>query len=216
MHSLIGLKDNHVYKKDVDDQFRDIFNSNQALTPDGGDLNRLRNEACYLMMNIHQKYLLFRVNNDHIQDFIDPFQINSDQIVNNASNCSSQLMSDDLSHNDDDSSCLPEDDDCSEIIVDDEQSNHHDTVGNTSTNHVNHVKYDVENTSMNHVDHVGDNICVRATSNFSIRDASVLEDTNKLLSPRDVIKYRLRNISEKPNPHQLLNFLIQAHLTRCP
>jgi hypothetical protein len=31
-----------------------------------------------------------------------------------------------------------------------------------------------------------------------MRDASVLEDTNKLLSPGDVIKYRLRNISEKP------------------
>ncbi len=31
-----------------------------------------------------------------------------------------------------------------------------------------------------------------------MRDASVLEDTNKLLSPGDVIKYRLRHISEKP------------------
>jgi hypothetical protein len=107
-------------------------------------------------------------------------------------------MSDDSSHNDDDSSWVPEDDDCSEIIVDDEQSNHHDTVGITSANHVNHIKYDVENTSTNHVDHVRDNIFVRSTSNFSMRDASVLEDTNKLLSPRDVIKYRLRNISEKP------------------
>jgi hypothetical protein len=107
-------------------------------------------------------------------------------------------MLDDLSHNDDDSTWVPEDDDCSEIIVDDEQSNHHDTVGNTSTKHVDHIKYDVENTSTNHVDHVGDNIFVQATSNFSMKDASVLEDTNKLLSPRDVIKYRLRNISEKP------------------
>jgi hypothetical protein len=160
VHSLIGLKDIHVSKKDVDDQFRDIFNSNQALMPEASDLNRLRNEACYLMMNIHQKYLLLRVNNDHIQDFIDPFQIDSDQIDDNASNDSSQLMSYDLSHNDDDSSWVPEDDDCSEIIVDDEQSNHHDTVGNTSRNHVNHIKDDVENTSTNHVDHVGDNIFV--------------------------------------------------------
>jgi hypothetical protein len=107
-------------------------------------------------------------------------------------------MSDDLSHNDNDSSWLLEDDDCSEIIVDDKQSNHHDTVENTSTNRVNHIEDDVENTSMNHVDHVGDNIFVQATLNFSMRDESVLEDTNKLLSPGDVIKYRLRNISEKP------------------
>jgi hypothetical protein len=145
VHSLIGLNDIHVSKKDMDDQFCDIFNSNQALTPEGGDLNHLRNEACYLMMNIHQKYLLLGVNNEHIQDFIDPFQIDSDQIDDYASNCSSQLMSDDLSHNYNDSSWVLEDDDCSEIIVDDEQSNHHDTVGNTNTNHVNHIKYDVEN-----------------------------------------------------------------------
>jgi hypothetical protein len=58
VHSLIGLKDIHVSKRDVDDQFHDIFSSNQQLMPEGGDLNRLRNEACYLMMNIHQKYLL--------------------------------------------------------------------------------------------------------------------------------------------------------------
>jgi hypothetical protein len=110
VHSLIGLKDIHVSKKDVDDQFCDIYNSNRVLTPEGGDLNRLRNEACYLMMNIHQKYLLLRVNDDHIQDFIDPFQIDSDKIDDNASNSSSQLMSNDLSLNDNDSSWVPEDD----------------------------------------------------------------------------------------------------------
>ncbi len=76
---------------------------------------------------------------------------------------------------------MPEEDDCSENIVDDEEFNNHDNIGNTSTNHV---------------DHVGDDIFVRATPNFSMRDASVLEDTNKLLSPVDVIKYRLRHISE--------------------
>jgi hypothetical protein len=107
----------------MDNQFRDIFNSNQALMPEGSYLSRLRNEACYLMMNIHQKYSLLRVNDDHIQDFIDPFQIESDQIDDNASNDSSQLMSDDLSHNDNDPSWVPEDDDCSEITVDNEQSN---------------------------------------------------------------------------------------------
>ncbi len=31
-----------------------------------------------------------------------------------------------------------------------------------------------------------------------MRDASVLEDKNKLLSPGDVIKYKLRHTSEKP------------------
>ncbi len=51
---------------------------------------------------------------------------------------------------------------------------------------------------MNHFDHVGDNIFVQATPNFSMRDSFVLEDTNKLLSPGDVIKYRLRHISGKP------------------
>jgi hypothetical protein len=92
-------------------------------------------------------------------------------------------MSDDLSQDDGDSSWVPEEDDCSENIVDDEQSYNHNNVGNTS---------------MNHFNHVGDNIFVRATPNFSMRDSSVLEDTNKLLSPGDVIKYRLRHISEKP------------------
>jgi hypothetical protein len=91
-------------------------------------------------------------------------------------------MSDDLSQDDSDSSWVPEEDDCSEIIVDDEQSYNHENVGNTS---------------MNYFNHVGDNIFVRATPNFSMRDSSVLEDTNKLLSPGDVIKYRLRHISEK-------------------
>jgi hypothetical protein len=92
-------------------------------------------------------------------------------------------MSDDSSQDDGDLSWVPEEDDRSEIFVDDEQSYNHDNFGNTS---------------MNHFDHVGDNIFVQATPNFSMRDSSVLEDTNKLLSPRDVIKYRLRRISEKP------------------
>jgi hypothetical protein len=52
VHSLIGLKDIHVSKRDVDDQFHDLFNSNQQIMPEGDDLNRLRNEACYIMMNI--------------------------------------------------------------------------------------------------------------------------------------------------------------------
>ncbi len=78
---------------------------------------------------------------------------------------------------------MPEDDECSGINGDDEQSNHRDTLKNTSTNHV---------------DHVRDNIFVRATPNFGMRDSSVLEDTNKLLCPGNVIKYRLRHISEKP------------------
>jgi hypothetical protein len=47
VHSLIGLKDIHVFKRDIDDQFDDLFNSNQHLMPEGGDLNCLRNEACY-------------------------------------------------------------------------------------------------------------------------------------------------------------------------
>ncbi len=58
IHSLFGLKDIHVSKRDMDNQFQDIFNSHQSLTLEGDDLNRLRNEACYLMGNIHQKYLL--------------------------------------------------------------------------------------------------------------------------------------------------------------
>ncbi len=57
VHSLIGLKGIHVPKRDVDNQFRDVYNSNQSHTLEGGDLNRLRDEACYLMVNIHQKYL---------------------------------------------------------------------------------------------------------------------------------------------------------------
>ncbi len=57
MHNLIGLKDIHVSKRDMDNQFWDIFNSNQSLMLEGGDLNRLRDEACYLMVNIHQKNL---------------------------------------------------------------------------------------------------------------------------------------------------------------
>ncbi len=179
----MGLKDIHVSKRDVENQFSDIFKSNPALTPEGADLNRLRNEACYLMLNIHQKYLLLQVNDNLIQDFNDPFQIKSGQVDDNASNGSSQLMSDVSSHNDDDSSWVPEDDDCSEIIDGDELSNHPDHTGKIGTNHV---------------DHVGDNIFVRETPNFSMRDASVLEDTNKLLSPGNVIKYRLRHISENP------------------
>ncbi len=35
VHSLIGLKDNHVSKRDVDNQFWDIFNSLSAV--DGRD-----------------------------------------------------------------------------------------------------------------------------------------------------------------------------------
>jgi hypothetical protein len=44
----------------------------------------------------------------------------------------------------------------------------------------------------------GTSFFVRATPNFGMRDASVLEDTNKPLCPGNVIKYRLRHISEKP------------------
>ncbi len=120
VYSLIGLKDIHVSKRDVDSPFRDIFNSNQSLTLEGGDLNHLRDEACYLMVNIHQKYLLVWVNNDHIQDFIDLFQLESDQLDDNATNGSSQIMSDDSSHNENDSTWVPEDDDCSVIIDCDE------------------------------------------------------------------------------------------------
>jgi hypothetical protein len=167
----------------VDNQFSDIFKSNPALTRVGADLNRLRNEACYLLVNIHQKYLSLRVNDNLVQVFNDPFQIESNKVDDNASNGSFQSMSDDLSNNDDDSSWVPENDDSSEIIDGDELSSHIDNVEKIGTNHVNHV---------------GDNIFVRQTPNFSLRDSSVLEDTNKLLSPGDVIKYRLRHISEKP------------------
>ncbi len=76
-----------------------------------------------------------RVNNDHSQDFIDSFQIESDQVDDNASNSSSQLVSDDSSHDDGDLSWVPEEDDCSKIIVDDEESYNHDNVGNNSMNH---------------------------------------------------------------------------------
>jgi hypothetical protein len=69
------------------------------------------------MLNIHQKYLLIRVNNDHSQDFIYPFQIKSDQVDDNASNSSSQLMSDDSSQDDGDSSWVLVEGDCSEMIV---------------------------------------------------------------------------------------------------
>ncbi len=103
-------------------------------------------------MNIHQKCLSILVNNDHSQDFIEPFQIESEQVDDNASNSSSQLMSDDSSQDGGDSSWVPEEDDCSKIIVDDDQSYNHDNVGNTSINHFNHV---------------GDNIFVQATPNFS-------------------------------------------------
>jgi hypothetical protein len=104
VHGFLGLKDIHVSKRDVDNQFSDIFKSNPALMPENADLNCLINEACYLMVNIHQKYLLLRVDDNLIQDFNDPFQTESGQVDNNASNGSSQLMSDDSSHNDDDSS----------------------------------------------------------------------------------------------------------------
>jgi hypothetical protein len=49
-------------------------------------------------------------------------------------------MSDDSSQDDDDSSWVPEEYDCSESIADDEEFNNHDNVGNTSTNHVDHVR----------------------------------------------------------------------------
>jgi hypothetical protein len=98
-------------------------------------------------------------------------------------------MSDESSHNDNDSTWVPEDDDCSVIIDHDEQSNHHDHIGNIGTVHAR------------------DNIFVRATSNFNMRDASVLEDTNKLLSPGDVIKYKLRHISDKPKSSTIVMLL---------
>jgi hypothetical protein len=98
-------------------------------------------------------------------------------------------MLDDSSHNDNDSSWVPEDDDCSVIIDDNEQSNHDDHIKNTGT------------------DHARDNIFVRATSNFNMKDASILEDTNKLLSPGNVIKYKLRHISDKPKSSTIVMLL---------
>ncbi len=98
-------------------------------------------------------------------------------------------MLDDLSHNDNDSTWVPEDNDCSVIIDHDEQSNHHDHIGNIGTVHAR------------------DNIFVRATSNFNMRDASVLDDTNKLLSPGDMIKYKLRHISDKPKSSTIVMLL---------
>ncbi len=71
-------------------------------------------------------------------------------------------MPDDSSHNNDDSTWVPEDDVCSVIIDHDEQSNHHDHTENIGTVHAREY------------------IFVQATSNFNMRDASVLEDTNKL------------------------------------
>ncbi len=40
-----------------------------------------------------------------------------------------------------------------------------------------------------------------------MRDASVLEDTNKLLSPGNVIKYKLRHISYKPKSSTIVMLL---------
>ncbi len=39
-----------------------------------------------------------------------------------------------------------------------------------------------------------------------MRDASILEDTNKLLSPGDVIKCKLRHTSEKPKSSTIVMF----------
>ncbi len=76
------------------------------------------------------------------------------------------------------------------VIIDhDEQSNHHDHIGNIGTVHA------------------MDNIFVRATSNFNMRDASVLENTNKLLSPSNVIKYKLRHISDQAKSSTIVMLL---------
>ena len=107
VHSLIGLAETTISKRDVDDQFQCILAKDKALTTEGSDLNRLRRDVLQLMIVISQKYLSLRLRKSN--DYLDaePFMDDSTML--------SEVISSGSSEHDDDSTWDPREDEYNNI-----------------------------------------------------------------------------------------------------
>ena len=187
VHSLIGLAETTISKRDVDDQFQCILAKDKALTTEGSDLNRLRRDVIQLMIVLSQKYLSLRLRKSN--DYLDaePFMDDSTML--------SEVISSGSSEHDDDSTWDPGDIEYNNITDDSFDNDNFDNEGDQD---------DSDRESLHSADSTDQ---VKTKPQFDHRDVAVLKSTNGLLCPGDILSYRLRTPRGKPKSSTIASLL---------
>ena len=74
VHSFVGLAEITISERDVDNQCQCILENDKALTTEGSDLNRLRQDVLQLMIVLSQKYLSFHSSKSNDYQDSDPLK----------------------------------------------------------------------------------------------------------------------------------------------
>ena len=90
VHSLIGLAATTISNRDVDDRCQCILAKDKALTTEGSDLNRLRQDVLQLMIVLSQKYLSLRLSKANVYLDPDPFKDDRSMLSEDISSGSSE------------------------------------------------------------------------------------------------------------------------------
>ena len=188
VHSLIGLAGTTISNKDVDNQWQSILAKDKALSTDGSDLNQLRQNVLQLMIMLCQKYLSIQ-SSIHAHDVLgaDPFKDDSTMMSEDISSGSSE--------HDDDSTWDPRED---EYINSNNNSCDNDVFGN---------KGDEDDSDRDSIQSAHSTDQVKTKPRFDYNDVAVLNSTNGLLCPGDIVLYRLRNPRGKPKMSSIVSLL---------
>ena len=172
--SLIGLSCNYISKVDIEVHCLKISEG----TSGGSQLHQLRSDIGLLMMSLSKKYMSTRVNNSPNDTItLDPFSPNIECDVDGSSRSNGSEESSELLDSDNDSIWQPSYNDNS--VKDDDEQNL-DCMYNDRCQDINSK---LASTS--------------TTSPSSGENSTMLEKTNHLFCPGDVIKYRMRTLVTK-------------------
>ena len=75
VHSLVGLADTTISKRDVDDQCQCILANDKALSTNRSDLNRLRRDILQLMIVLSQKFV--SLHSSKLNDYLNADTFNT-------------------------------------------------------------------------------------------------------------------------------------------
>ena len=187
VHSLIGLAETTISNRDVDDRCQCILAKDKALTTEGSDLNRLRQDVLQLMIVLSQKYLSLRSSkaNDYLH---------ADPLMDDRTMLSEDISSGSSEH-DDDSTWDPRDNEYNNITDDSFDNDNFDSEGDQD---------DSDRESLHSADRPDQ---VKTKPKFDHRNVAVLKSTNGLLCPGDILSYRLRTPRGKPKTSTIARLL---------
>jgi len=187
VHSLIGLAETTISNRDVDDRCQCILAKDKALTTEGSDLNRLRQDVLQLMIVLSQKYLSLRSSKANVYLDPDPFKDDRSMLSEDISSGSSE--------HDDDSTWDPGEDEYNNITDNSCGDDNFDNEGDQD---------DSDRESLHSADRPDQ---VKTKPKFDHRDVAVLKSTNGLLCPGDILSYRLRTPRGKPKTSTIARLL---------